>query len=311
MDMATQSTVPPAFEGTEDTPKRRRRRIIRNTLLGILGAIFAVWLILFITKGRFLKHPFESIVGRMTSRAVTVRGDFQLYFAPLRIKFVAEGITVSNPGWASRPNLFSADRIDARIAPLSLIFGKRRLLLARPAQRRGRPGVDARPQHQQLDVQRQEGRQAARPARASTSRRSAARRYAISTRGCASSPISRSTTSARPTRGSARPSGSGAPGALRDTPFRVVARLLSPDATVNRRQNKLVARAWAANNVVDVSGTLPSIADVENVPPADPRAGPRHVRTARHHRRRHPADPHLPGPRPAGEDRARSIASPG
>lgn len=55
-------------------------------------------------------------------------------------------------------------------------------------------------------------------------------------------------------------------GRIRDTPFRVVAQLLSPDSTANRGQNKLVARAWAANNVVDVSGTLPSIADIENVP---------------------------------------------
>lgn len=55
-------------------------------------------------------------------------------------------------------------------------------------------------------------------------------------------------------------------GRLRDTPFTVTAQLLSPDATANRGQNKLVARARAAGNVIDVAGTLPSIADVENVP---------------------------------------------
>ena len=48
----------------------------------------------------------------MVDRTVKVKGDFQLYFAPLKIKFYAEGLTVSNPSWASRPNLFAADKID-------------------------------------------------------------------------------------------------------------------------------------------------------------------------------------------------------
>ena len=125
MEEAAQRTAPPPPTDAPDA-RARRRKLIRNVLLGIVGTIFAVWLILFVTKGRFLKHPFESIVGRLTSREVKVAGDFQLYFAPLRIKFSAEGLSLSNPGWASRPYLFRADRIDARIAPLSLLFGKRR-----------------------------------------------------------------------------------------------------------------------------------------------------------------------------------------
>ena len=44
------------------------------------------------------------------------------------------------------------------------------------------------------------------------------------------------------------------------------AQLLSPDATANRGKNELVARMRTAGNIVDVTGTLPSIADVENVP---------------------------------------------
>ena len=48
-------------------------------------------------------------------------------------------------------------------------------------------------------------------------------------------------------------------GTLRTTPFRVEARLLSPDATARNGENQLLAaRLWAANNVVDVNGTLPS-----------------------------------------------------
>ena len=40
----------------------------------------------------------------------------------------------------------------------------------------------------------------------------------------------------------------------------------SPDATLDRGENKLVARAWAAGNVIDAAGTLPSATDIEHVP---------------------------------------------
>ena len=96
-------------------------------MLGILVTIFLAWLILYITKGRFLKHPFERTVAAMTHRQVKVPGDFQLYFDPINIHFVAEGMTISNPAWASKPNLFEAKRIDTRISTFPLIFGDRRV----------------------------------------------------------------------------------------------------------------------------------------------------------------------------------------
>ena len=55
-------------------------------------------------------------------------------------------------------------------------------------------------------------------------------------------------------------------GRIRDTPFTVTAQLKSPDATVARGRNELALRARAAGNTIDVAGTLPSLADVENVP---------------------------------------------
>ena len=119
--------TPSAAPEAASAQKRRKRRILRNILLGIVAVIVAIWLVLYITKGRFLKHPFERVVGSLTHRTLTVRGDFQLYFAPFRIKLYAENFTLSNPDWASKPNLFQADKLDTRIAPLSLIFGKRRL----------------------------------------------------------------------------------------------------------------------------------------------------------------------------------------
>lgn len=94
--------------------------------LAVIGLLFAIWLVLFLTKGRFLKKPFQSIASRMVERQVTVGGDFQLYFAPVGIKFVAEKISVRNPGWAARDYLFSADLVHARIATFPLLIGTRR-----------------------------------------------------------------------------------------------------------------------------------------------------------------------------------------
>ena len=42
----------------------RTWRTIRNLLVGVLAALFIIWLVLFITKGRFLKQPFESVTAR-------------------------------------------------------------------------------------------------------------------------------------------------------------------------------------------------------------------------------------------------------
>ena len=122
MEMAAPRTVPPA---SVPDRKRRRRRILRNIGVAILVVLFLPWLVLFVTKGRFLKHPFEHLVGGALHRPVQVAGDFQLYFDPFDIKFVAEGLSVANPGWATKPLLFHADRLASRIAPLSLILGRR------------------------------------------------------------------------------------------------------------------------------------------------------------------------------------------
>jgi hypothetical protein len=225
-----------------------------------------VWLILFITKGRFLKHPFESIVGGLTSRTVQVRGDFQLYFAPLRIKFLAEGITVSNPAWATRPNLFSADRMDARIAPLSLLFGKRRFYSLDLAN--GAVDLEWNPAHTTNSWTFGDGNKGGKPLEfpridVATVRGTTVRYLDPRMQLLADLRVD-DIRSADARIG--RAVGVRGTGRIRTTPFRLTAQLLSPDATANRGQNRLVGRAWAANNVVDVSGTLPTIADIENVP---------------------------------------------
>jgi uncharacterized protein involved in outer membrane biogenesis len=118
----------------EPDPQIPRRRnpgshilaIAISLIVTIVGLIFLAWLVLFVTKGRFLKHTFERIASSYSGRTVTVAGDFNLYFDPIATKFLAEGLTVSNPAWASKPNLFQSKLIDTRIATMSLIFGSQR-----------------------------------------------------------------------------------------------------------------------------------------------------------------------------------------
>ncbi len=102
-------------------------RIAVRAIALVFLALFLIWLLLFITKGRFLKSPFESYLSGSSERPVNVEGDFQLYFAPFTIKFLAEDMTVANPSWIKDRDFFTSDRIEMRIAPLSLLFGKTRV----------------------------------------------------------------------------------------------------------------------------------------------------------------------------------------
>lgn len=92
----------------------------------IVGLIVLAWAVLFVTKGRFLKPGFESVASRMSGRDIRVAGDFQFYFDIIKARFVADGLTVSNPTWASRPNFFEARHIAARIDTIAVLFGKRK-----------------------------------------------------------------------------------------------------------------------------------------------------------------------------------------
>jgi len=264
MDMATQSKESSALP-TPDR-QRRRRRAIRNVVLGIVGAVFAVWLVLFITKGRFLKHPFERLAGAQLHRTIKVDGDFQLYFAPFDIKLLADGLTITNPGWATRPNLFTARHVETRIAPLSLIWGKRHMRWLdlidgavdlewdRSHQHNtwtfGDPAKHGKPfEFPRID----------RATVAGTSVRYLDPRMRLLANLDVADIRS---TDAR----IGKAVGVRGRGVIRDTPFTVTARLLSPDATVNRGKNKLELEAHANHNVINVAGTLPSIAGFENVP---------------------------------------------
>jgi AsmA family protein len=127
--MADASTAEPGTIAPAP-PSARRSDVGQRTLATgisvlatIVGLIFLAWLVLFVTKGRFLKHTFERIASSQSGRTVKVAGDFNFYFDPFATKFLAEGLTVSNPSWASKPNLFQAKLIDTRIDTFSFIFG--------------------------------------------------------------------------------------------------------------------------------------------------------------------------------------------
>jgi uncharacterized protein involved in outer membrane biogenesis len=98
-----------------------------SALATLIGLIILAWSILFITKGRFLKPYFERYASEQTQRDVKVAGDFQLYLNPINVKFRAEGLTISNPSWAKKKNLFESKVIDTNIASIPLIFGDRRV----------------------------------------------------------------------------------------------------------------------------------------------------------------------------------------
>ena len=257
---------PPRVPQAAPLPVHKRRwfRIARNVLIGVVATLFLIWLVLYITKGRFLKHPFETITTKLAGRDVRVRGDFQLYFAPLQIKFYAERLSVANPVWATKPNLFQAQKIDTRIAPLSLIFGKRRLYwldltggaidLEWNAEHTTNTWTFAKTGGKPFDVPRIDRATVA----GTTLRYIDPQMRLLADLGIDT------VTATDKTIGKAV--GLQGTGKIRDTPFRVVAKLLTPDATANNGQNKLTLRAWAANNVIDVAGKLPSLADVENVP---------------------------------------------
>lgn len=252
---------------THDRPRQRRiRRIVRNILLGVVAVVFGIWLVLFVTKGRFLRHPFERLGGSALHRPIKVTGDFQLYFAPFDIKFLADGLTIANPAWATRPLLFKADHLETRIAPLSLIWGKRHLRWLDLAN--GAVDLEWSRDHQHNSWTFGDPNKHGKPFQfpridratvvGTTVRYLDPRMRLLADLGVDAV----RSTDAR----IGKAVGVHGHGVIRDTPFTVTARLLSPDATVNRGKNQLELEAHAAHNVIQVTGTLPSIAAIENVP---------------------------------------------
>ncbi|MBV8971832.1 MAG: AsmA family protein [Sphingomonadaceae bacterium] len=120
---------------TRPAPQTGRRRPLDSAIgsvvalvATILGLIVLAWAILFVTKGRFLKPTFVKYASRYADRPVAVGGDFQFYFNPFHLKFLAEDLSVANPAWARDRQLFTARLIDTEISTWDLIFGRQHVL---------------------------------------------------------------------------------------------------------------------------------------------------------------------------------------
>jgi len=242
----------------------RRLPLPVRILLSIIGVLFAIWLILFITKGRFLKTPFEQILGKRLQREVRVEGDFQLYFAPISIKFLAEKAQIGNLPWASQPHLFRADLIDARISPLNLLFGDK-VRLPWLELRNGAVDLEWSRDHKHntwtLGDPNADGKPMVFPLITQAKLAGTTLRYR-DPRMQLNADIGFETVRARDTRftSDVRLSGTGS---MRDKPFTLKGSLLSPNATVSRGKNSLQMRAQAGATIVDVTGTLRGATELE------------------------------------------------
>ena len=242
----------------------RKLPLPMRILLCVVGFVFLIWLILFVTKGRFLKHPFESVVSSQIERKVRVGGDFQLYFAPLNIKFLAEDLRVSNPAWATRPELFKADLIDTRIAPLSLIFGDTRRILwltlrngaadlewSADGKRNTWTFGDPNRQGEPFDIPT-----VRRALVAGTTLRYRDPRMAMF------ADLKFDTVKAQDTRFASDIRFNGT-GEMRGKPFTLRGGLLSPNETVEGGRNQLALHAEAGANVLEATGALPGPTQIE------------------------------------------------
>lgn len=250
----------------ETMPRTRRRRaIVVRILLWVLAILFAVWAILFITKGRFLRQPFERIVSSSLDRQVSVGGDFQLYFAPISVKFVAEAMRISNPDFTTRPDLFRAARIEARAAPWSLVFGRTRLRSFDLSDAAIDLEWDAAHRRNSWTFGEDKGGEPLQlPIIDRATLRNTQLRYRDPQMRLLADLDFRAITSADARIGDAvRFTGRGQ---VRDTPFTLVGALLSPNETVGRGRNRLQMLVRAAKNRITVAGDLPGLADIEGVP---------------------------------------------
>lgn len=232
-------------------------------LATLVGLLLLAWGVLYVTKGRFLKSTFERMASSASERQVRVAGDFQLYFDIIDMKFLADGLTVSNPAWASLPNFFEARHIETRIKTIPLIFGKRRaewLVLDDgrvdaewDAQRRntwtfGDPNVKGAPfQWPVIDRATVRGTQV---------------RYRDPALLLATD-IRIDTVRAGGTRISDERVNFAGDGTMRGKAFTVTGGLLSPNSTVTFGRTKLELQARSGATELDLTGTLPAATQLE------------------------------------------------
>lgn len=232
-----------------------------RTLTIVLLVLFTIWLVLFITKGRFLKHPAERVATSLLDREVRIGGDFQLYFAPVSIKLRAEDLRIANPQWAGDKPFFAARTIDTRIATFPLIWGRRtikQLLLDQGA-------IDLRwsPDGRRNTWTFGEG--GGEPLELPDIRRAAFSDTSIhygDPRMQLVADIDVQRVDARDSRVADAIAFTGK-GSMRREPFTLEGRILTPNATLAGGENRIIIAARAGPTRLDVSGTLPAATHLE------------------------------------------------
>jgi uncharacterized protein involved in outer membrane biogenesis len=258
----------PAWLGRRPRPLRIALRALAIFVL----VLFVIWLVLFVTKGRFLKSPFESIASSMLEREVEVGSDFNLYFAPFNIKFMAQEMRISNPEWARSDDFFTAELIDTRISTLPLIFGRRevrwidlqgsRIALEWDGSGERNSWTFGDPNAPPEPFELPEIRRGTITGTEVVFRHPDLELYAE---------IGIDTVKATDTAFDSDIRFSGE-GTMRDRPFTISGSLLSPNETIAGGRNRLTLHAEAARTRLDLSGTLPGATKVEG---ADLRLGVR------------------------------------
>jgi uncharacterized protein involved in outer membrane biogenesis len=262
MDMARTSATGHVSPWSSRRPSDGRRwpgplRIVLRVLLALVLAVFLAWLVLYVTKGRFLRHPFERFATNALERPVTVGGDFNLYFDPLDIHFLAEKLHIANPKWSRTPDFFHAERVETRIRSVPLLFGKRRIKWIVLKGSDVAPEWDAR--HLRNTWTFGDPDQPGKPLQLPRIERG----IVVGTRIAYRDPklqlaadIAVDTVRARDTRFANEIRFSGG-GTMRAQPFTLTGRLLSPNETVSGGETPLVLHIDAGHSVLDVDGTLP------------------------------------------------------
>ena len=277
MDISASLSRPRELARRAWTPgwlQRRPRpvRIAVRALAIFVLVLFAIWLVLFITKGRFLKGPFESIASSTLEREVEVGGDFNLYFAPFNVKFMAEDMRVSNPEWGRADDFFTAGLIDTRISTLPLLVGRQQIRW-----------IDLQDSRIALEWDEQGERNswtfgdpdaAPEPFKLPEIRRGTIAGTQLTYRDPQLqlfADIGIDTVKAQDTafESDIRFSGEGT---MHDRPFTLAGSLLSPNETIAGGRNRLVLWAEGAQTRLDLSGTLPGATQMEG---ADLRLGVR------------------------------------
>jgi len=252
----------------ETTPARPARALgtpaaaTLSALATLFGLLVLAWAILFVTKGRFLKHPFERIVSSQTARQVKVAGDFQLYFNPWNVKFLAEGMTVANPAWL-KGNFFEAKKIDSTISTWSLITGNRRVNWL--ALDDANLDLQWDEKHQRNSWTLGDPNRKGEPLDLPMIRAARAAGTDIRYRDpimALTAVLGLSTVEARDTRFSTAIRFDGK-GSARGTPFTVAGALLTPNATAGGGKNKLELHVRGASTIADITGTLPGATEID------------------------------------------------